>query len=201
MQESILSDAVEFPGVCSCGMWKLTTGTLEEIESMKRQIVSACRVVLAGTCLLSGIGRADSDDASAEQQNREAAFVEQLSGCVLTGSFTVDGQTDKAPKTERYDIESVSKLTGNLWTFMVRIRYGERDARLPVAVPVIWAGDTPMVSLTDQSLPGLGDAFSARVIFHGDRYAGTWQHGDKGGHMFGTIRKTAKNGDSKADTQ
>ena len=50
-----------------------------------------------------------------------------------------------------------------------------------------WAEETPMVSLTNASLPGLGDAFSARVIFHDNRYAGTWQHGDVGGHLFGTI--------------
>jgi hypothetical protein len=28
-----------------------------------------------------------------------------------------------------------------------------------------------------------------RLFFHGDRYAGTWQHGAIGGHMWGRIEK------------
>ena len=49
-----------------------------------------------------------------------------------------------------------------------------------------WAGDTPVISLTDASVPGLG-TFSARVLFYEDRYAGTWSHGDVGGNQFGRI--------------
>ena len=44
-----------------------------------------------------------------------------------------------------------------------------------------------MVSLTYVSLPGLGEGFSARVLFYDDRYAGTWDHGEYGGLMFGAI--------------
>ena len=86
--------------------------------------------------------------------------------------------------------EGVTKVTGNLWTIMTRIKYGKTDARLPVTLPIEWAGDTPMVSMTDATIPGMGSQFSARVIFYGNRYAGTWQHGDKGGHMFGSFEKT-----------
>ena len=46
-----------------------------------------------------------------------------------------------------------------------------------------------MVTLTKATLPGLGEGFSARVLFYEGRYAGTWQHGPVGGHMFGTIEK------------
>ena len=65
--------------------------------------------------------------------------------------------------------------------------YMSVDATLPVTVPIIWAGDTPMVSITDVSIPGLGDGFTARVFFYVDRYAGSWQHGEAGGLMYGTI--------------
>ena len=44
-----------------------------------------------------------------------------------------------------------------------------------------------MVSITNVDLPGLGEAFSARVLFYDDRYAGTWDHGNYGGMMYGTI--------------
>jgi hypothetical protein len=36
--------------------------------------------------------------------------------------------------------------------------------------------------------PGLG-TYSARVMFHGDRYVGTWQGTNHGGHMFGRIER------------
>ena len=35
----------------------------------------------------------------------------------------------------------------------------------------------------------LGLVFSARILFYGDRYAGTWQHDQVSGHMFGRIKK------------
>ena len=49
--------------------------------------------------------------------------------------------------------------------------------------------DTPVVMLTDYSIPTLG-TFSARVFFYNDRYAGTWQHGKEiGGHLYGKITR------------
>jgi len=132
-----------------------------------------------------------------ESEVREKAFSARMSNVTLVGSFTVDGRTDSPPKAERYEIKSVTKLGGNLWTFVTRVKYGKVDTTVPITVPLEWAGDTPMVSLTDATLPGLGSAFSARVIFHDDRYAGTWQHGKVGGHMFGRIEKTTPNSESE----
>jgi hypothetical protein len=135
--------------------------------------------------------KAFSDDPAADViAAREAAFSEQMASTVLIGSFTVDGQSDgNALKEERYEIESVVKTGDNLWTFTTRVKYGKVDTTLPITVPLQWAGDTPMVTLTKASLPGLGDEFSARVLFYENRYAGTWQHGPVGGHMFGRIEK------------
>ena len=50
------------------------------------------------------------------------------------------------------------------------------------------AGDTPIITLTNLEIPGLG-TFTSRVIIYEGRYAGTWQHGDVGGHLFGRIEK------------
>ena len=33
------------------------------------------------------------------------------------------------------------------------------------------------------------DCCTVRLFFYGDRYAGTWQHGDTGGHMSGRIEE------------
>ena len=132
------------------------------------------------------------EPAPDQQAARDKAFVEQMANTVMIGSFTVDGKSDGSPlKEERYEIDSVVRTAGNLWTFTTRVKYGKVDTRLPVTVPMEWAGDTPMVTLTNASLPGLGTEFSARVLFYDNRYAGTWQHGKAGGHMFGRIEKRA----------
>lgn len=149
-------------------------------------------VVLLSTAGNTSFGQSDTaahTEAEA-QKKREDAFVEMLSNTTLTGSFTLDDKMGDAPKPERYEIEGVTKVTGDLWTIMTRIKYGKTDARVPVTLPIVWAGDTPMVSMTDATIPGMGSQFSARVIFYSNRYAGTWQHGAKGGHMFGKFEKT-----------
>ena len=138
---------------------------------------------------LAVIGRAE-EPSEAEIAARDEAFSKSMAKCVLVGSFTIDGkESEEAPKAERYEIESVTKASENLWIFMTRVKYGKLDTKLPITVPVEWAGDTPMVSLTNANLPGLGEGFSARVLFHENRYAGTWQHGAIGGHMFGKIER------------
>jgi hypothetical protein len=145
----------------------------------------------ATCCLTPSFLLYGSDESNAEA--REEAFSKSMENCVLVGSFTVDGKDDGEPlKAERYEIESVARASDNLWIFTARVKYGQLDTKLPITVPMEWAGDTPMVTLTNASLPGLGDGFSARVLFYEDRYAGTWQHGPVGGHMFGKIERKKK---------
>ena len=60
------------------------------------------------------------------------------------------------------------------------------DLTVPVPVQVKWAGKTPVITVDKVSIPGLG-TFSARVLLDNDRYAGTWSHDEKGGHLFGEI--------------
>ncbi|MFV0443705.1 MAG: hypothetical protein ACK5Q5_09055 [Planctomycetaceae bacterium] len=117
----------------------------------------------------------------------EQAFVKQLSNRVMAGHFTIDGQGDGSGKMEKYTIGQVSKVDGDQWTVEARIQYGKVDAAVPVPVHVNWAGDTPVLSVTNLSIPLLGDEFSARILFDGDRYAGTWKHGQAGGHMWGHL--------------
>lgn len=133
---------------------------------------------------------ADEPTDEAALAERDAAFSKSMQNSVLVGSFTIDGHDDKEPlKAERYEIDSVVKANDNLWIFTARVKYGKLDTKVPITVPMEWAGDTPMVTLTDSNLPGLGEGFSARVLFYKDRYAGTWQHGPVGGHMFGKIER------------
>ncbi len=147
------------------------------------------RCLLLAVCAAGAVPAVAAADDDA-QAVREKKFAEALSGTVLVGTFSIDGvKVDKLPMTERYELKSVEKTKDGLWTFTARVTYLKLDVTLPITVPVVWAGDTPMVSLSNSTLPGLGDQLSAKVIFDGQRYAGTWQHGKFGGHMWGKIER------------
>jgi hypothetical protein len=131
----------------------------------------------------TGAGMA-ADPATLNDRERE--FADRMTGSSLIGQFTVDGRETEAGRADRYDLERVQKVGDNLWQFTARIGDSGLSAAIPLAVPMQWVGDTPLIVLTDFGVPGMG-SFTARVFFHGDRYAGTWQSARAGGHMFGRI--------------
>ena len=146
------------------------------------------RCFMLAACVAVVVPAAAADDV--EQTAREKKFAEALSGAVLVGTFSIDGiKAEKLPLGERYELKSVEKTKDGLWTFTARVSFLNQDVTLPITVPVVWAGDTPMISLSDATLPGLGNQLSAKVIFDQGRYAGTWQHGKFGGHMWGRIER------------
>jgi hypothetical protein len=121
---------------------------------------------------------------------RFATLAEKLSGSAFEGHFSTDSKPGEF-KQDRYELQSVSKLpTGDLWLFKTRIRYGDHDVTVPLPITIKWVDQTPMIVVDSLSIPGLG-VFDARVVIAGDRYAGTWQHGDVGGHLFGRITRPA----------
>ncbi len=136
--------------------------------------------------------RTASGDQPLDQAALEKAFAEKLSGAVFAGSYSVttaDGQ-EKPAQMEKYTIAKVSKLKEDYWLFTARIEYGKNNVMVPMTLQVKWAGDTPIITLTDLTIPGLG-TFTSRVMVYGDRYAGTWQHGKTGGHLWGRVEKAA----------
>ncbi len=154
--------------------------------------------LIVAICPALAIAQEESDSAEkTEQQQREQQFGKSLTNKVLVGSFTIDGQADQ-PKEERYELKKVTRLRDDLWVFNARVKYGKTDITLPIILKVVWAEDTPMISMTNVTIPGLG-TFTCRVFFYENRYAGTWQHGKKGGHMFGRIETatTAENASSE----
>ncbi|HEV2843400.1 MAG TPA: hypothetical protein VG477_01025, partial [Thermoanaerobaculia bacterium] len=149
-------------------------------------IVVLALVVFGGGWLTGrlGIGTV-ADPASLTEAERQ--FAERMRGVTLVGSFTTDGHAGRPPQADRYEIVSVEKAGDDLWRF--NSKCCGLNGAIPFVVPMRFNGDTPMIMMTGTSLPGLG-TFSARVFFYGDRYAGTWQHGQVGGHMWGRIEKT-----------
>lgn len=139
---------------------------------------------------------AASATPAVEMNEREQAFVELMKGSQLTGKFTVDGRDDDA-RTDSYRINAVSKVKDDNWIVHSRIKYGEFDVVVPIPVQMHWAGDTAVLSVTDLTIPGLGEGFSSRLLFDGQRYAGTWAHGEVGGHMWGKIEKQPEEPEKK----
>lgn len=115
-----------------------------------------------------------------------------LSGTKWTGEFTMTGK--KETRTEHYEIISAEKgEIGDYWNLVARIKYGGKDATLPLPpIEIKFAGGTPVITVDKAFFPGFG-TFDARVLIRKGQYAGTWAHIGEGvnigGHMFGTIEK------------
>ena len=142
-----------------------------------------------------GQDQADAKPAAPDRETLEKKFAETMSGAVMVGSFTDTTKDVKALKQEKYTLGEVKKLKDNLWLFNVRIQYGDKDATVPLPLNVEWAGDTPIITLTKQPIPGFG-TFTSRVLIYDDHYAGFWWGGDHGGHLIGKI--TRPEGEAKA---
>jgi len=145
--------------------------------------------VMFGAGWLTGAARIGSTLDPASLPELERQFAERMRGSVLVGKFTIAGREDREASPDRYEISSVDKVGDDQWRFNARMQYGTVDVTLPIVVTMRWAGDTPIITMTDVTIPTLG-TFTARVFFYGDRYAGTWQHDKVGGHMYGRIEKS-----------
>jgi hypothetical protein len=168
---------------------------------MRRALQALLVVVLALALFVGGwfTGRLGIGSVvePASWSDAERQFADRMRDVALVGIFTVAGRDDRAPSPDRYEIASVQKVGDDLWRFNARMDCcGLGDSGVvPIVVPMRWIGDTPVIMMTDTSLPGLG-TFTVRVFFHGDRYAGTWQHGETGGHMWGRIEPLASSAPS-----
>lgn len=117
----------------------------------------------------------------------EQQFIDKMRGAAMVGRFTIAGREDRAATPDRYDIYSVDKVGDDQWRFNAKI--GESGVTLPIVVTMKFVDDTPLILMTDATIPGMG-TFTVRVFFYGDQYAGTWHHaGRGGGQMFGRLER------------
>ena len=127
--------------------------------------------------LIAVVGFAQSAVAP-EMTAAEKQFQEAMADVTLVGYFT---SGDKAElKEDRYVIERISKVGDDLWKFEARIQYNKKDMKVAMPLPVKWAGDTPVISLTKFTVPGLG-SYTARVVIYDVAYAGIWGDATHGG--------------------
>jgi len=144
------------------------------------------RFLLGGLMSLCICGFAVADEL---EKTRETRIANYLTGSKFVGKYTTDTGKDDAAKQETYTITKVEKLPeADMYRLTSRIQYGSTDSEVPMDLKILWAGSTPVITLDNVWIPGLG-TFSARVLIHDGRYSGTWSHDEVGGHLFGKIVK------------
>ncbi|QDT54993.1 hypothetical protein Pan44_30340 [Caulifigura coniformis] len=154
-------------------------------------------VALLVGCALSSVAADDKNRIVLDE--KEQAFADLMQDAVLVGNFTVNrsrpadesGGPRGKQTPERYGIKSIQKVSDDQWLVNSQIKYGKLDVTVPVPVQVHFANDTPVLSVTDLTIPLVGSEFTARVMFYDDQYAGTWRHGKVGGLMYGKVEKAA----------
>ncbi len=108
-----------------------------------------------------------------------------LSGATLSGFLSAEGSPEPRPcslKVER--LEKSDGLHDWQFQFALQAAGNEHECRLPADVH--WAGSTPVVSIHEAEIPGVG-AVSAKVLINNCLVAGTWVHNDKRGEVWGEI--------------
>ena len=116
----------------------------------------------------------------------ERQFQESMTNVTLTGFFTVGDGSETMP--DKYTIGKITKIGADLWSLDASIQYGTRNFKATVQVPVKWAGETPVLTLSNYLIPGQG-VYSARILIFSGMYSGMWGAQDHGGKMFGMIVK------------
>jgi hypothetical protein len=165
---------------------------------MKKLSILASAVALA-LALCAPASRAEDapNPSTSDKATLEKQLAEKLTHCRLIGFYETIGQ-EGAPKQDEYTLGEVEKKEGDKWVFNASLQFGSKVINLPLEVPILWAGDTPVVSVTDFSVPGMG-TYTARVMFYGEHYAGTWSSAKHGGYLWGRIQKLPAHEDKPAE--
>ncbi len=128
------------------------------------------------------------DRAALEQRFRDTLAEAVFHGTwQMTGEGGLEGNAPLTdPQSDKYTITKATKIAGDRWLIMARVQYGDKDVTLPIPVRVVWAGDTPIITLDEINMPGLG-IYSARVMVYRNFYGGTWFGDCYGGILSGRI--------------
>src|SRR4051812_35112016 len=72
------------------------------------------------------------ESATPSREKLIADLEKTLTNAALVGHYTVSGDHPEPPTDERYDLGQVKHLGDDLWSIEVRIRYRDRDVKLPI---------------------------------------------------------------------
>jgi hypothetical protein len=146
--------------------------------------ISVRYLIFSFSCLVSTALYAQTVSLNALEQE----FKDALTGAILQGQSSRDGKEGVSP--DKYDIERVEKASMDNWTFHVRLSMRGHEMTMPIPLEVKWAGDTPVITVTDKGYPGMG-TYTARVLVYKGHYAGTWYGRNGGGKVWGVVTKKA----------
>src|SRR6266850_521157 len=90
-----------------------------------RILASLAAILLVG----AGCSRKPAADGAAENERK---FEEMMTGVTLVGHSTSTTREGISGE-ERYAIDKVSKLAGDIWLLQARIKYGSTDLSVPAA--------------------------------------------------------------------
>ena len=154
---------------------------------MKRSLIAA--LILTLSCCLLCAQEQDATSTAKDRAALEKDLAARLSNSRLSGSYTIEGQKGP-PQNDEYRLGKVEKGEGDRWKLTAQIAYGNKSLNVPLEIPILWAGDTPVISLDSFTIPGMG-TYSAHLLITGDHYAGTWSSPRHGGSMWGRIEKAS----------
>lgn len=159
------------------------------LPNLLPRLILCTALALAATCVFS---QETENPAATDQAAREKQLQEQLTNVQFVGRWSsVSEEGLGSVREEKYTLQGISKVGGDVWLVHARIQYGDKDATVPVPVKVAWVADTPILHITDLAIPGLG-TYTARVVIQNGMYAGTWSGGNHGGVMSGLIQPVKK---------
>ena len=118
----------------------------------------------------------------------EERFKTLLTKATLSGRWAPlrDGALGEERGGDKYNIESVTKGSGETWTVNAKMKYRDQEFVMPIPVQVKFAGDTAVLVVDKLSIPG-GGTYSARLLIYERTYSGTWSSARGGGMLYGTI--------------
>jgi hypothetical protein len=155
---------------------------------MKRFLIpSVIAVVFISLMQIRATGAPDAATDTPDRAALEKQFAQKLSHSRMLGFYSIIGQ-EGPPKPDEYTLGAVTKGDGDKWVFNSSLQFGKQVINVPLEIPVLWAGDTPVISVTDFTIPGMG-SYTARVMIHGDHYAGVWSSAKHGGYMWGRLEQ------------
>ena len=143
-------------------------------------------LVVAALAVLALVLFVTRASTPADQAERNRKFTEDMRNVTLVGHSTRDNREGRLFGPEQYFIDSVTHVSGDSWLLRTRLEHNGSQLPMPIPLKVQWAGDTPVITLTDLSIPGVG-TYTARVVLYRGRYSGTWSGAQGGGELFGKI--------------
>ncbi len=133
---------------------------------------------------------APAQEASAADQEKQ--FTTLLTNAKLVGRWCLVREGQLTPeRDESYEIVSVQKADGDKWIVNAKLKCQEQTIVAPIPVRVQWTGGAAIMIVDGLAIPG-GGTYSARVLFHGATYSGTWSGGDRTGMLHGIVKTAGR---------